>query len=215
MRWIWRIGRLAIGAAVISMVSVATTWYAVNRQVEAVMKQLNLQPVSSSLDWNPMLSGIPVFGGLFADKPAAGDEKEGLPLSRAQSTPAPSSEPEEDAPADAVAVWGSVSGETGAEGQGGDAEDAETGWTESGESGMLMSTEQFQSARDLMSPDDRMRVFSLLANRLKPEELMTISGFVEDGITLEEYRELERIVKNRLQPEEFRELQEIIGRYEG
>jgi len=78
---------------------------------------------------------------------------------------------------------------------------------------LALSLDDFQRKRDLMSEEDKMKVFTLLFTRLPQQEMLRITSVVEDGITLEELEKVEEMVKEHLNPEEYQSLLQIIDKY--
>lgn len=50
MKWLWRLCRLAVEAALIGAVSVFTVWYAVTEQLKAVWRELSISPPDVGFD---------------------------------------------------------------------------------------------------------------------------------------------------------------------
>lgn len=227
------LSKLILTTALISVISVITAWYTVQTLVQDVLKGFQLQTSApgglAPVDWMLRLarqtglmppvagsgsSGVPATEKNATEPPAAAA---GTGVSSIVPSAAEKSGENDPFAQDAVAVWSDSSGagqEQGRQGQQGQAA-GEAGMTDASEAQkeVVMSAEDFSRKRELLSDEDKMKVFSLLISRIPQEDVQTISSFIENGITGDELRQMEEIVKKRLSSEEYGQLLEILNKY--
>jgi hypothetical protein len=104
-------------------------------------------------------------------------------------------------PEDAVAVWGT----------GISAEDKSGKTTDSQK--LVISAEEFNRKKDLISDDDKMSIFSLLVKSVPAEQMQQLSQIAEDGVTTEELTQVQSLVERYMQPNDYKELLAILNKY--
>ncbi|WP_409343652.1 hypothetical protein [Paenibacillus sp. MBLB4367] len=78
---------------------------------------------------------------------------------------------------------------------------------------LVMTADQFNQKRELLSDADKMRIFTLLLTRLPETELQRFSQMVEDGISSNDINELDTSIQKYLKPGEYDELMDILKKY--
>jgi len=228
MKWLWRLCRLAVEAALIGAVSVFTVWYTVTEQMNAVWRELSISPPDAAFDPAEYMSALarraaPFFSA--AERKDAGatartgadadlaDEQEGRdeaqPVWNAV-TPNPASSVSSIASATPSAAVSplppSVNPENGAT--------PATGLS-AGSSpdrpAVAVTEQQILELRNRLSEADKKRVFDLLSARLTADEIGRIADLFEDGLTEAELKEIDGIVAQRLSPAEYAELTRILA----
>lgn len=79
---------------------------------------------------------------------------------------------------------------------------------------LAVSSDSFQSMKDKISNEDKMKLFSLLVTKLPEQDVQTISQLVEDGITNDELNQIDAIIQKSLSKEEYKEVLAILQKYE-
>jgi hypothetical protein len=110
-------------------------------------------------------------------------------------------------PEDAVAVSGRLSQSQDQSGSSGASS------ARSAQDSLVMSTDDFAKKKAAMSSDDKMKLFSLLMNKLPPDQLQAMSAMVEDGITSDELKQLDTTLKKYLSKDEYQQILDIIQKY--
>lgn len=78
---------------------------------------------------------------------------------------------------------------------------------------LIMTAEQFNQKRELLSDADKMRIFTLLLTRLPEEELQKFSQMVEDGISSDDLNAMDSSAQKYLKSEEYEELMDILKKF--
>lgn len=78
---------------------------------------------------------------------------------------------------------------------------------------LVMSLEDFSNKKEKMGQEDKMKVFTLLANRIPERELQQLTSYIENGINLEEMSKIEKTIHKYLKPQEVDQLLSILNRY--
>jgi hypothetical protein len=177
--------KLVLTVLIATVISMVTTFYVVSAYLQELLK-----PFQPALAQNP-LEFSEFIGNLWSQANILGQEGTKEPGKERSPEPDPNNASKPD---DAVAVW--------AQGGAGQLQDK-----------MVMTEEQFLSARDRLTDADKMTVFSMLVPKLPAEQLQHISTLVEGGITAEELAEIAAIVEQHLTPEEYQKLLEIVSKY--
>lgn len=107
--------------------------------------------------------------------------------------------------ADALPVW-SQSGSTQGAQSGGVGEQAAEK--------TVFSSDFLSSAKDNMSNDDKVKLFTLLVSKLPATEVQSISQLMEGGITQEELVQLDGIIRKYLTQEEYKQVLAILEKYQ-
>lgn len=202
MKWIKRMIKLTLFSAIAGIVSSAATLYAVQWYVEEQVSHWNVEWSGQSLKLGDLLSSMAEqFNPMdsTATKKWVDATREQRSVAEDDITDEEGNGEEQVAPSseDAVAVFG---GQSIQEMQQQDSE-------------ILFSMEEFEEAKDKMSQEDKMKIFSLLITRLPQEELQSLSTYIENGITEEELKEIKQIVSEYLEEEEYQQLIEMIKKY--
>ncbi|WP_135554585.1 hypothetical protein [Paenibacillus cymbidii] len=218
LRWLNWISKLLVAGILIAGLTLYITWVTVSMYVEKIIAQLPIEGVQQ-VDLPELVGrltqGYNLMKSLGSGNGAGnGNGAKGTSASanaNAAGSPSPT-------PAGSEAGSGN-SGGTAAQKQPGDDALAVMGRSGSQGSGMteqrelVMSADQFLRAKDNLTEEDSMTIFSLLIARLSQDELQQLSAMVEDGITEDELGQVERIVENRLQPGEYQKLLDILQKY--
>lgn len=226
LRWLNWISKLLVAGILIAGLTLYITWVTVSLYVEKIIAQLpieGVQQVELPELVGRLTQGFNLMKSLGSGKGTDANEVNGATGTANSSTAAE---------ADRVAAAGSASptptgstagsgGGSGAAAQKQPGDDALAVMGRSGSQGsgatdqreLVMSAEQFLRAKDNLSEEDSMTIFSMLIARLSQDELQQLSAMVEDGITEEELGQVERIVENRLKPDEYQKLLDILQKY--
>jgi hypothetical protein len=217
------VAKIVVGAALVSAICVYTTWYAVNLYIGQIMKQFHLQASLPSFELSDFVAAMvkpspteaPAGAGAgatagsgagakSAETPAKQPVPAGNEYQDVQQAP-PKTVDQTAPPEDAIAVWGQVS--TNQQSTGGS-----IGQQVERER-VVLSAADFQKKKDLISNEDKLKIFTLVMNRIPAEDVQALSEYVENGITDEEVRKIEELVKTRLKPEEYEQILSIINKY--
>jgi hypothetical protein len=201
------VAKIVIGAALVSAISVYTTWYTVNLYISQIMKQFPFQVSLPGFELTDFVAAM-MKPAETASKPSETSVKEQTPAGNEYPNPqqAPPKTVDQTAPPeDAIAVWGQVS--TNQQATGGSlGQQAER-------ERVVLSAADFLKKKDLITDEDKLKIFTLVMNRIPAEDVQALSQYVEDGITDEEVRQIEELVKARLKPEEYEQIVSIINKY--
>jgi hypothetical protein len=222
MKWLLSLFRIGLSSVFISLLTVATTWYTVNLYVDNLLKQYNIVTPAQKQQLSQVIAALGKQAGLWTGlfsatgdssgaAPAATDDRTGgSGLSSVPDGKSAERKPEADDPAaavsdqDAVPVW---SQQSSAQQKQGDSQNKLK------DKQLVMSAQDFYNKKENLSDDDKMKIFTILAERLPQEKLQEISKFVEDGITSDELKQIESIVKTYVKPKEYEELEQILDKY--
>jgi hypothetical protein len=235
------LSKLLISTVLISTLSVLTTGFVVNLYVEEIFRQYQLPGLGKKVQFSDIAARLSEElniskpkGGMAAssngNQSATSESSSGLDAGRNATTnsgknsnlnpPAPANSPSSPSPApanqanpskpteaapdsskdDAVAVWGQVQQESGS---------SET----KAQKDMVISTEEFAKKKDLLTSEDKMKIFSLVVNKLPQDEVQHLSAILEDGITAVEMKEVDQILQKYLSKEEYKQLFDILNKY--
>jgi hypothetical protein len=194
LSWIFKTVMITV---VIVSVSLSTTWAMVNIYVEQLFQQLNLKPADKKVALSEVVQSLiePLNTNApkVADRQRAQGEEE---QKRNLSDQDPSfydpynQEPKGE---DAVAVWNQIT---------------------TGQNEQILSIEEFNRKKDMISNEDKMFIFSLMVSKVPQEDFQKLSLFLEDGVTEGELEQIQDILENRLSKEEFQQLFDILAKYE-
>ncbi|MEB3103211.1 hypothetical protein [Ferviditalea candida] len=217
MKFLAWLGKMAVTAALLSAISVYTTYYVVNSYVANILQKMNIAAEGSGFDLNNFLAKLSdqvhtlTMGEsvqkqnqqaveqekLKAESPASGQGPTSLDNTRQpQAAGTNGTEPG----GDTVAVFGQNVDQAGHDSARQDQH-------------VAVSTEQLQQTKEKMTNEDKMKVFSILAAKLPQDEMQKISGYMEDGITGGELKEIQTIMEKYLTENEYRELIQILKKY--
>lgn len=221
MRWM---GKIIFSCIFITSLTVLTTWHVVNLYIEEIVRQYQLPVLGHKIQFSDVTARLsqelnivnPRDGGKAVVKsPTAPSNKDhseaasGASLDqKTTATPEPAANPNSESTdskpsmEDAVAVWGPVK-------QGTDPAPS----TAEKQREIVMSTEEFAHKKELLTHDDKMKIFSLVISKLPQSEVQQLSTLLEDGITLIEMQEVEQTLRKHLNQQEFDQLLAIINKY--
>ncbi|MBO9608805.1 MAG: hypothetical protein J7639_22815 [Paenibacillaceae bacterium] len=218
LRWLNWISKLLVAGILIAGLTLYITWVTVSMYVEKIIAQLPIEGVQQ-VDL-PELVGRLTQGYNLMKSLGSGNGAGNGNGAKGTSTSANANAAGSPSPTPAGSEAGSGnSGGAAAQKQPGDDALAVMGRSGSQGSGateqreLVMSADQFLRAKDNLTEEDSMTIFSLLISRLSQDELQQLSAMVEDGITEDELGQVERIVENRLQPDEYQKLLDILQKY--
>ncbi len=197
MRTIRWISRMVVSTILITAVSMLVSWFMINLYVGKLFDQLNIEGQVQKIAFSDFVASA----SNQLNSMIAGEESVPVKTTnevQPQSTPSPAATPQEDA----VPAW---TGESATEKQ----EDS----TKDKDKVIVMSAEDFNRKKDMLSDEDKMEVFSILIAKLPQDEMQMISQFVEDGITTEELQQAETIIEQYVDDEEYARLMEILNKY--
>lgn len=191
--------RTIVTAAIMTCISVATTWVMVNAYVQQILGNFGaavstVEPVGLT----DVLTGLTggAAGGQGTALPAS-TGIQGLGEGRAEDASGePVGEDESDAypvPPDALPVMGQVS---------------------TSEDELYFSMDDLSEKKEMLTSEERMEIFTLLITKLPAAEVQTISALLEDGLTAEELEEASGILQQHLSEEEYSNLLDIVVKYE-
>ena len=181
--------RTLLAAAVMTSVSVATTWLMVNAYVKQLADQYGVGAVVQPVMLSDLLQE-------FAE-----NDRSGIPLS-GRSGPEPKDpEPKEERstvepetpPANALPVMGQIGSGAGAIGE---------DW--------YLSMDDLNEAKESLSAEERMEIFSILISKVPASDVQTISTLLEGGLDAEELETAAGILQQHLSDDEFKKLQDLL-----
>ncbi|HEY0827841.1 MAG TPA: hypothetical protein VGE40_07085 [Bacilli bacterium] len=193
MRTVSWISRMVFSTILITTVSMLVSWFMINLYVDKLFGQLNIKGQAQKIEFSDFVA----FASNQLNSMIAGEEfvpVQPPDIGRPQPTVVPAATPQEDA----VSAW-----------------TEESGTDEAGDSSkdIVMSAEDFNRKKEMLSDEDKMEVFSILISKLPQDEMQQISQFVEDGITTEEMQQAETIIGQYVDDEEYARLMEILNKY--
>lgn len=193
MKFVSWIGKMVLVTALISLLSIYTTYYVVNSFVEKALKQYNINLTGSGLNLKQLLGGLSKAGKA---NPNEGSSQAQLDGGEEETTVPVEGDTTDPFGQDAVEAWNQSSGNSqqGAEGR----------------KDIVMSPEELQKKKDQMGDADKMEVFSILTTKLPQEEVQKISLFIENGITEQELEEVKTILAKYLKDNEYEKLLNIL-----
>lgn len=210
------LAKTAVSLALIAGLSLFSAWFVVNMYVEEIMKHFSIQNVGKKIQFTDVLARLGEEWNIGNKKSATAAQEpdtkaSAAPVNGESDSTAPSgggagtgkpAGTEEKVPEDAVAVWGRLNASggssTGAGARSGD---------------MVISQEDFAKKKAAMSSDDKMKLFSLLVNKLPADKLQQLSALVENGITQEKLKQIDSTLQQYLSKEEYKQVLDIIQKY--
>jgi hypothetical protein len=228
MKFFGWFSKLLIGTVFISSLSVLTTWYVVNLYVEEIFRQYQLPGIGKKVHFSDIAARLSeelniskpkadqaqsTTAGKISDKlKDAGVVAEGTSNSASESdkasspvpAPSPSMTPNGGKPEagnkDAVEVWGQLGQRSG----NGKADEQKE---------LVISTEDFAKKKDMLSSEDKMKIFTLVVSKLPQNEVQQLSTILEGGITAVEMKEVDQILQKYVKKEEYQQLLDILSKY--
>jgi hypothetical protein len=195
MKMIAWLAKTILATAIVTGVSVATTWAVVNAYVQQLLDQFGLTGATGSVslqDTFTALSGAREGESATASANAAPSADEPIVETPSGTTP----DEEYPVPDNALPVMGQATQSGGEE-----------------QDDLYISMDDLNKTKDSISDEDRMAIFAMLVTKLPPEEVQTISALLEDGLTGDEMEQASTILQQYLSPEEYSKLLEILQKY--
>ena len=218
------LGRTVAAALIVSFLAIWTSGYIVTSYVETLIKQYNLpletQPFALSGLWGKLwgAENIETPDGAAAAESASGEgrstEKSDGSTNEiingndvkaeagASEEDKSAAEAADDSAIESAPVTGIGAG-LGPETQSAQGTTGET----------VLTPDEIAEKKELMSEEDRGKLFALLVSRLPQEEWQTISVYVEDGLTGTEMTNVQQIVAKYLNQAEYDEMMDILSKY--
>jgi hypothetical protein len=193
MKFVNWLTRTIITAAIMSGISIATTWVMVNAYVQQITEQYGVAGAVQPIAITNVLSAL-TEGGQKKAKPVSAEAQED-PVSGSPEAPeaADPSAKEYPVPDNALPVMGEV---------------------ETQHDDVYISMEDLNEKKESFTQEDRVEIFTMLITKLPPSEVRTISTLLEDGFRAEEMQEASAILKRHLTEEEYEKLIGILLKYE-
>jgi len=82
------------------------------------------------------------------------------------------------------------------------------------EAEVIISLEDFNRTKDLLSDEDKMKVFSIVISNIPASEVQWLSSIMESGITQEELNKVEALMELYLDDKDYEEIMTIFLRYD-
>jgi hypothetical protein len=225
---VW-LAKTAVSLVLVAGLSLFSAWFVVNMYVEEIMKHFSIPSIGKKIQFSDVLARLSEEWNIGIKKsaseaakpqdskaataPAAGESGVSAPGGEGEGAGKPSGT-EEKVPEDAVAVWGRLNASdssgksTGQSGSG-----TASGAGAEGLGGIVMSQDDFAKKKAAMSSEDKMKLFSLLVNKLPADRLQELSTLIEDGITQEELKQIDKMLQTYLSQEEYKQILDIIQKY--
>jgi hypothetical protein len=198
--------RAIITAAIMTSISVATTWVMVNAYVQQLMKEFGqtavIQPIAFTDVLIALTSGTGRAVRSDGQEQATALTQEQGKLDGEEGTPAVGGDAgvkEYPVPEHALPVMG----------QAGQAE----GPAAASEEELYISMDDLNEKKDSISQEDRLEIFTILITKLPADEVQSISTLLEDGFTADEMKTASVILKQHLTEDEFQNLIGILMKY--
>ncbi|MBP1994631.1 hypothetical protein [Paenibacillus eucommiae] len=230
--------KILISTVLISTLTVLTTWYVVSLYVDEIIRQYQLPGIGKKIQISDITARLseelniskPRDGAVAINdkvvqpspsastKPPAGTQSNGtIPgASSASSSGASSLTAPTASPATSPYDLGS-SGASGSPAPGGAKDDAVAVWgqvrQDSEKQQMAISTEEFAEKKDMLTAEDKMKIFSLVVTKLPEDKVQQLSTLLEDGVTMDELEKADEILQQNLEEEEYKQLMEILNKY--
>jgi|GEM_PF-4839766 len=179
--------RTLLAAAVMTSVSVATTWLMVNVYVKQLADQYGVGAVFQPVMMSDLLhefaengrTGTPLSGGPDPEDPGQSEERSTVE----QETP----------PVNALPVMGQIGSSAGAIGE---------DW--------YLSMDDLNEAKESLTAEERMEIFSILISKVPASDVQTISTLLEGGLNAEELETAAGILQQHLSDDEYEKLQNLL-----
>lgn len=227
---------MVLATALISLLSIYTTYYVVNSFVENALKQYNINLKGNGLNLTQLLGGLSKAGKIDSDQGSSQAQLDGGDVNPNAAADATNTTGEQhdgtsDKQGEGIAEGetpglGTTDEETSIPVEGSTSDpfdqDAVEVWNQSsgnsqqsteGRKDIVMSPEELQQKKDQMGDADKMEVFSILTTKLPQEEVQKISLFIENGITEQELEEVKTILAKYLKDDEYEKLLNILQKH--
>lgn len=76
---------------------------------------------------------------------------------------------------------------------------------------IVFSMEAFAEARDQLSLEEKMKIFTIVVDNIPPAEVQRLSEMMEEGLTDEEIRQIERMMAQYLNEQDYEALWSILN----
>jgi hypothetical protein len=226
---VW-LAKSAVGLVVVAGLSLFSAWFVVNMYVEEMMKQFSIPAIGKKIQFSDVLARLSEEWNIgnkksaseaakpqdskAATAPAAGESGVTAPGGGEGEGAGKPSGTEEKVPEDAVAVWGRLNAsDSSGKSSGQSGTGAASGTDMEGLGSLVMSQDDFAKKKAAMSSEDKMKLFSLLVNKLPSDKLQELSTLIEDGITQEELKQIDQMLKTYLSQDEYKQILDIIRKY--
>jgi len=207
------LAKLAFVVLLVSGLTVITTWYIVQAMIDSVLKQIPADSAVARIDWRDVaaqfLSSLETSDGTrSAGERTSREPDAGGGVNETGTGLADASETNEDGmdhgggvspreEEDAVPVWG---GRNSLEfGAGAQREE------------VVFSAEEWERLQNELDDDEKMRILTLIMQKIPTDALQEWSRLMENGLTRRELEELKNIAREHLTEEEMDELTELLG----
>lgn len=185
-------GKLLFTTLFVCILSVTVTFFMVNMYAQQMLKSMGMDTDDTNLTFSNFLSQL------------SGQEntikKEGQVI-EAQDDKVQGNIPPKEVKDDAVEVWSQQSTSTQEQAKEVDKKE------------IVITLEEFNKTKDLLSDEDKMSVFSIVVSKIPPKEIQKLSLLMEDGITQEELDEIEKIIGIYLNEDEYDQMLAILNSY--
>ncbi|TLS48892.1 hypothetical protein FE782_28230 [Paenibacillus antri] len=193
MAWL---AKTILATAIVTGVSVATTWAVVNAYVQQLLGQYGMQGAAGPVGLMDTLTALGGGRGVQGEAaPASANVSPGEDDAAVETPSGTTPEEEYPVPDNALPVMGQATQSTGTEDE------------------LYISMDDLNEKKDNISDEDRMAIFAMLVTKLPPEEVQAISALLEDGFTGDEMEQASAILQQYLTPEEYAKLLEILQKY--
>ncbi len=197
MRVIGWLSKIVLTTVLATGVSLFTTWFAVQLYVEKLLGQFQINVAGESPNFFNFVTYMSRQMNIL-------NKDDNGHTTREESARPESSENRVDVQPprkeDAVAAWSQVS--TGQEQA-----------AERQETDLVMSAEQFNQKKEMLSDEDKKKIFSILSANIPADEMQRLSQYAEDGISREELKQIQELVGKYLRQEEYSQLLSILNKY--
>lgn|GEM_PF-1021302 len=231
----WKIGlwiaRIVATVVLAALLSVWTTGYVVSSYVQALLKQyeipMEVEPVALSDVWG-MLWGTDSKENTSAvadTNTGSSNQQEQLPqsiddareLDEESTNGALGNENENSVNGENINAEDSENIEDST-----DQQQADDQWEQDAEEALApiengseptITPEDIDASKDMLSEEDKERMFYLLMSNLPTDSMQLFSTYIEDGLTDQELLEVQQVMAQHLSKEEYEELTEILEKY--
>jgi hypothetical protein len=204
-RWL---SKLIVSTVLISSLSIVTTYYVVNLYVEEIFRQYQIPQLGKKIQFSDFTARL--TQDLNIVKP---DTKKQAVIQEKPSTAQPVS-PTPGATANPAGGASDHNLKDDAVAVGGRAQQGSTqNESSAGKKEIVLSTEEFAKKKDLITNEDKMKIFSLVASKLPQEEIQHLSTLLEQGLTSKDLQDVNQTLQKYLKEEEYQQLLDIINKY--
>ena len=190
---------MMVNVVLVSVISVYVTWAAVGLYIDKLSKQYNMNSTITKPSFSEIVKTFTDYANVLNVTPSNTFSESEPPTTTPieKITPSQPSKPENALPVIGQSIESSN----------------QTGGSAGKKDQLVMSLEDFSNKKEKMGQEDKMKVFTLLANRIPERELQQMTSYIENGINLEEMSKIEEIIYKYLKPQEVDQLLSILNRY--